>query len=1160
MDEKLSAPQNISAEARDCAVRVSWDAVKGACGYILYFFKKGAPRECIKKRYAQTNSKVILGFFNGQSYNVYVCAFYYDKSGAECVGEPSKKAAFTPISPDLKAQKVVCLKTGEQAQLVWEWRNTRPNVDFYSQDRSIAEVDYEGMIRAVGSGSTEIVITTEDQRFVTTVYVDRDDPVTRKNAVMMFTGDIMCAVNHQRACADRYFDFNDSFTEVRDILSGADFSAGVLETTCYDGAPYEYEKLRLESGAPNCNSPSSFLSAVSEAGFDMLVTANNHCADTGYVGLSDTVDKVKKYGMANLGTMGDNPVIREINGIKVGFIACSMISNGQEQNYPELNAKNIGAYSREYFRDMYDTAKDNGAEFIVAIVHWGGMNTKTIRENQFQEAQNMVLCGADLIVGSHPHVIQAFHNVETLGGDYVPCAFSLGNFVTSQAEMKENRDSVILRVELYRESGKVKSDVSYIPCMNVNSPSGVKVLPIANCFSDASRQALTRIKNTLGNQIAPYEYKPSVMLSGSVILERIFNCGSMLRVDKTPVLLSQLSACGGEIDRYSPTRNCYDNAFALDTNKNFTEYLKKSKSEYIAVDFYTSAAVSCYQLDGKIYTGTNKFLRSDFYKSRKNEFVRIKPPFKESFWKPLVKKYADAVRAVFPSERIILFRQTFSDRFIKGGSELRNISPRASLNKQLAEMEEYFISLVNPSIVQLSQYYYNVGSSPSNYEDAYFRDAYRAAGMIINDKRRYIDTPDPDIWFERVMSCYDNMTARAYRSWFLDMTHAADILIAYTTKDFAFENRERLLKLKACSGATLGKVSSFFADDPYAGNLVRAAEIIHAILNNNISKPYDFFSLAFQRGFNILKAMAKLLSEETGAYVSIESAEKVFLLRGRPDELQEYVASLKERTADIWGSCITREIFNTCKNTGVGKYIFKQSPVLAYDNPVPVEVSEDNAMFCGNAWRAKTVRDSFARTGIADLRAEHSKWLVVDFYDVVCNMNEYKGELFEVDDFICRTDFYKSIKKDCRKCSPVEKRTEEECRRAVMRFSGEMAEIYGSNIILIKADLKDTFVNLDNRPEKMAEDKLLEKKRALIAMCEDIFAQITKCAVIDISKEFYASDKFPLGGAHIVHYEQEFYREAGVYVAFILAAKGKQRKFLKANENYQIIRNLRINR
>lgn len=1155
MQDKLHAPQNITAEPRDNSVIVRWDAVEGADGYTLYFFKASASRTCIKKRYAQGNEKKVLGFFNGEEYLVFVRAFIYDENGAETEGDASRRVTFIPISDKLKAQKVLCLKTGEVAQIDWEYRNKRPYALFYSEDEEIADVDRNGIVKALSPGRTEIAIVSEGQEIITKVYVDRGQSSAQAKAVMMFTGDIMCAVKFQNASSFRQFDFHDSFNEVRRILAESDFTAGVLETTCYDPYPYEFEQIRHESGVPNCNSPSTLLSAVSEAGFDMLVTANNQSCNTGYEGLSATVEGIKQLGMYNLGTMGDNPVMRDINGIRVAFIACTMVTNGQEADIPEITSDTIAKYSREYFRRIYDLARGGGAEYVVVYQHWGIMNSRAVTERQKAESEFMAECGADLIVGSHPHVIQNFRYIETSDGRKVPCAYSLGNFISSQSELHENRDSVILRVELIRSDDGIDTDISYIPCMSANSEYGVTVLPVSNYFNEESRKSFSRIKTSMGKSIAPNKYRPSVILSGSVILGRVFGTGNFARIDKTPLLLSQLTACAGD----GENADGENGATALDIEKSFGKYIRESEADYIAVDFYTAAAVSCYERNGKLYTGTSHFLESRFYLDHESEFERIKPPFGEKFWKPLVKKYAEAVLSAFPSDRIILFRHHFPDKFVKGGSELRNIPARGSLNEQISAMEEYFISLTDPSVVRLSRHYFTVGDSPSKYEDEYFRDAYGAVKKIIENNRRCVDTPDPEIWFDRVLNYYDSMTARGYRSWILDMKNAADIIIAYTSKEFAAANRPRLLKLRAYNARGLGKISSFFREDKGAEKLVAAAKIISAVLSGNISEPYSFYLPAFEGNFGIVKNIAKLLSEKTGIYVSAETAEKVFLLKDRPKELEEYSKMIESRTADIWGSGITKEIFARTKNCGVGKYIFRQPAVLAFDAPVPLDIPEEASAFSGNSWRRDMIAASFLRNGAAELRKEHSKWLVVDFYDVICGMNEYGGALFEVDDFILKTDFYNSVRDYCKPCNIITKRTKEQCRDAITRFAWEMINIYGNNIVLITADLKDKFISLGYRLENLSSDQFFGKKRELIALCEDTFRKQTGCAVIDISKHFYSSDKFPLGGAHIVHYESEFYREAGVYLSHILGG-GKQRLFTRADDAYIESRNIKLER
>ena len=332
MSQRLKAPENFNVIGKDGASLSTWDRVDGAVGYKLQFFSADDPEKCIKSRYAQSCKKIILGFENGREYLVRVCAFTYE-DGLETRGNYTGKLPFVPISIKLKAQGVVCLDIGETEQLVCECNGEVPTVKYKSENPEIATVSPSGVVTAKAVGTGYILITASDgQTFRTKVAVERSLMTGRGKAVVMLTGDLMCAVNHQRAVEKYSFDFNDAFTSIRDTLKSADYVVGVLETSCMDSRPFEYEQLRLSKGSPNCNSPSTFISAIANAGFNALVTANNHNCDTGRAGLEATVSEIKRQGLENLGTMGNNPVVVNINGIKVGFVACCMVSNGLEKD------------------------------------------------------------------------------------------------------------------------------------------------------------------------------------------------------------------------------------------------------------------------------------------------------------------------------------------------------------------------------------------------------------------------------------------------------------------------------------------------------------------------------------------------------------------------------------------------------------------------------------------------------------------------------------------------------------------------------------------------------------------------------------------------------------------------------------------------------------
>lgn len=1153
MSEKLHAPQNITAQPKNNSVLVSWSAVDGADGYALYFYKADAADVCVKKRLTQSTAKQIEGLVNGMEYLVSVCAFCYTKNGREVEGVHSGKVSFVPFSEILRAQNVICMEVGEIKTLQWECNNKRPLAHFRADNDKVVSVGAGGLVSALAPGTAHVTISSGNERFTTKVVVARGREEYASNAVLMFTGDIMCAVNHQRAAENYQFDFHDSFNGIRSILRSADLSVGVLEGTFYDRVPYEYEELRLETGEPNSNAPSSFLPALSEAGFGMLVTATNQSLVAGADGLKATTNCMKRLGVDNIGTLGCNPVIRDIKGIRVAFIACTMVSNGLENNIPTLKLpEDVGTYSREYFRSLVDKARAEGAEFIVAYQHWGSMNSRSIRTVQTEEAQYIADCGADLIIGSHPHVIQEFRYIKS-NGRRVPCAFSLGNFLTTQRELPENRDGAILRLELSRKSGKVVSTVSYIPTASFDFSEGAAVRPVYPVYSDESQESYDRVKEYLGKAISPRAYRPLVALSGSVILEKIFRSSKSFRIDKNPMLLSQITACSGESQSFGGLTGCV----RLDVEKSLPEYLQKCGAEYLAVDFYAAAALPCYKRGDSLYTGHKHFRATDFYQNDKTSFKRIKPPFSARLWKPALKRYAEAVLKVFSPEKIILFRQHFSDRSAVG-STLRCSGVGVSFNRQIAEMEEYFIDLVNPAVVDISKYYFNAGESPSAFEREYYYDAARAFGQIIRG-RQCVVKPDLDLWYDRVQRYYRSMTASSQQRWLLNMKSAADMLIAYTNEAFTAVYRDRLLSLKKCGESSLCHVKDYFANDPGATEIIEAAELISAVLSGDLSKPYDTYALAFRKGYNILKVMAKLLSVEVKAPVNSETAELVLLLRERPKLLKSYIRSLSEMTVDIWGSCVSKDIIDRCDGAVLGKYICKQPPLLAYDALVPLQVPQDAMLFSGSSRCRKSTEDAFCRNGLFTVIKSTSKWLMMDFYDVVGEMSELHDSLFEVDEVLKETDFYKSIEPGCSSCYLFEKRSMRSCHDTLRRFAEDIAERYGSNIILVRTELKDKYITLDYKLKDIESDPLLAAKRKFITLCEELFIQITGCYVIDISKHYHASDDYPRGGAHTVHYEDEFYTLAARYLGAIIRGDSR-RLFNRADDKHILLRNMRIDR
>lgn len=1155
---KLKAPKNLKVAGVDGACAAQWDAVDGAEGYKLYFFSASEPENCIKIRYSQTCEKTISGFENNEEYLVRVRA-YALRNSREKVGESSEKLSFTPVCTTLKAQKTICLKVGEKAQIKCERENAQPKIRSYtSSNDKIAPVDASGVVTARREGSCFIRITAADgDTFETRVEVERSLSADDNRAVIMLAGDIMCTLVQKRNSFA--YDFNEAFSGLKETLSEADFSAGVLEAVCYDGAPYEDERLRLDNGSTNSNAPSTFLSAISNAGFSGVVTASNHNCDAGMAGLTATVSKIESLGMKNIGTLGRNPVIVSIKGIKVAFIAVCSVSNGLEETVADERhmTTTLGRFGRKNFERLVNRAKSRGAEYIIAYQHWGSMNTRSVIEQQTETAVFMANAGVDLIVGSHPHVIQKLSYIKTDDGRTVPCLYSLGNLLSTMHDVSENRDGIILRVELKKNSGKVFADFSYIPVCSENRKFGAAAVCAYPPHNRFVRGSFERTAKIIGRRLSIHAKRPKVMLSGSQFLRKIFKSGNDFRTDDTAVYISQISLGSTPVNS---DEKC-SKRLSLELTKDLSEYIYSEQPDYIAVDFYGAGTYSCLRMDDgetqSYFTNTKSFVHSEFYEKHKDELMKIHPPFGETIYKPLVRSYAEKLLSAAAGRQIILFRTRITSNRAKK-SELRTVPAPERINKFVAAMEDYFIELVNPRVIDLSDKYF-ASLNSDDFEEDYFADAYKAFVEITScNNRTYVDKPDLEMWFERVLKYYDSMTMRSYTKRLLDMNCAADAIIAKTSKDFAASHRSRLLKLKSAGNSELSSVREFFADDPFADDICRAAEIIDAVMKGGIERTYEFFRPAFVEKYNIVKSIAKILSAQTGIPVNESNAELVFLIRGKP-QFRRYMSDLNMMTVDIWGSSVSREALNHCRDAKSGSLILKQPAILNYEPPIKLSFPESADDFHGSASRRKTYQDSFARNGFKVLEESNSSWILLDFYDLITRMAEHEGSMFELDDFLISTDFYADNRKYCTECFLFEKRTMDYCHEKITKFAEEIAELYGDNIILIKTEPKSSFISLDYKLEQFGSDKLCNIKKKFIALCEERFASVTKCFVIDISRKFYSSDKYTFGGANVVHYEDEFYRLAGAYISEIL--NGNTNKLYNAvDEDYILLRDLRLSR
>ena len=245
-----------------------------------------------------------------------------------------------------------------------------------------------------------------------------------------------------------------------------------LETLLSPSNPLTKDRKTDEYNTPLCNGPVALLRALRKAGFDMLVTANNHCCDYGVEGIIETKEKLDRYHFANTGTSypSDRPdpqndyCIFEVKGINIAVLSYThLINRRADLSSNELETM-VNRYDLERVTRDIANAKAAGAEFVIVYCHWGIENSEEPAEYQIRDSERIAEAGADLIIGSHPHCIQPGRYITTSDSRRVFCIYSMGNFCSSM-ERDINNDTLILRLALTRDpDGTVISECSYIPC------------------------------------------------------------------------------------------------------------------------------------------------------------------------------------------------------------------------------------------------------------------------------------------------------------------------------------------------------------------------------------------------------------------------------------------------------------------------------------------------------------------------------------------------------------------------------------------------------------------------------------------------------------------------------------------------------------------------
>ena len=264
---------------------------------------------------------------------------------------------------------------------------------------------------------------------------------------------------------DGSYDFTRYFADIAPYLSDADLTLANLEVPVYAGDTY--------AGYPSFNSPPELLTALKGAGIDVLTTANNHANDRGFAGMKATLSALDEAGFAHTGTCKTRQEAQDIlflekNGVKIAILAYTDFTNDSKGALEGDERYCVNYFELGKAKSDIAKAREQGAQAVILCLHWGVEYDQEPSQKQEQQAQELIASGADVIFGSHPHVLQKAERVTATDADGNSregvVIYSMGNFFADQR--KTPRDSgVIMEVTLTLPEGADRVQVGQSGCI-----------------------------------------------------------------------------------------------------------------------------------------------------------------------------------------------------------------------------------------------------------------------------------------------------------------------------------------------------------------------------------------------------------------------------------------------------------------------------------------------------------------------------------------------------------------------------------------------------------------------------------------------------------------------------------------------------------------------
>lgn len=325
-------------------------------------------------------------------------------------------------------------------------------VEWSSKNEEVATVSSKGYVTAVAEGTTKIYAKVDGKKLVCRLTVE-----AVKTVKLVAVGDNLYhqnVINSGLQEKDGTYNYDRIYENIEKYVQAADVAILNQEVLLSSDNS-------IWAGYPDFASPLEAGDAVVKAGFNVITCASNHSYDKGASVLLENVNYWKskaRDGVVAVGIYGNRTdynkiTVKKYNGIKIAFLNYTYGVNGHR---PDSDHSYMIKFASESLIKSEIQKAKTLADVVIVLPHWGKEYQLEAGDDQKALAKKMAEWGADIIIGTHPHVVEPLKFITTSDGRKVPCYYSLGNLVGNYIDWYKPMLEGMAELTITKWKGEIK--------------------------------------------------------------------------------------------------------------------------------------------------------------------------------------------------------------------------------------------------------------------------------------------------------------------------------------------------------------------------------------------------------------------------------------------------------------------------------------------------------------------------------------------------------------------------------------------------------------------------------------------------------------------------------------------------------------------------------